>query len=199
MATTQSGDLQQLKATVQKSVQDHWLLFLSEGIALVLLGIIAIAVPVIASLAATILFGWIILISGGVGLVATIRARHAPGFWWALLSAIVGIVAGVILLGWPVQGTLTLTVVLVAFLVAEGVVSIMFALDHRKRLSGSWGWMLASGIVDLILAGALFNGLPGTALWGLGLLVGINMLFGGSSLIAMALHARGQLARAGSQ
>src|SRR6202030_661877 len=66
----------------------------------------------------------------------------------------------------------------------------MFALEHKRELSGRWGWMLASGIIDLILATIILTGLPGTAAWALGLLVGINMVFGGSALIAMALHAR---------
>jgi uncharacterized membrane protein HdeD (DUF308 family) len=70
------------------------------------------------------------------------------------------------------------------------VVSIMFALEHKRELSGRWGMMLISGIVDLILAGMIFVGLPATAAWAIGLLVGINMIFGGSALVAMALHAR---------
>jgi uncharacterized membrane protein HdeD (DUF308 family) len=76
------------------------------------------------------------------------------------------------------------------FFVIEGVASIMFALEHKRELSGRWGWMLPSGIVDLILATIIFAGLPGTAAWAIGLLVGINMVFGGSALIAMALRAR---------
>jgi uncharacterized membrane protein HdeD (DUF308 family) len=80
--------------------------------------------------------------------------------------------------------------VLTLFLVLEGVVSIMFALEHKRELSGRWGMMLVSGVVDLILAGMIYSGLPGTAVWAIGLLVGINMVFGGSALIAMALHAR---------
>ena len=80
--------------------------------------------------------------------------------------------------------------ILIVFFTIEGVASIMFALDHKRELSGRWGWMLASGIVDLILAGIILAGLPGTAAWAIGLLVGINMVFGGSALIAMALHAR---------
>ena len=79
---------------------------------------------------------------------------------------------------------------LVAFFIIEGVASIMFALDHKRELTGRWGWMLASGIVDLVLAAIIFAGLPGTAAWAIGLLVGINMIFGGTALIAMALHAR---------
>jgi len=92
---------------------------------------------------------------------------------------------GIVLLLRPLSGVLSLTLVLIAFFVIEGVASIMFA-----QLSGRWGWMLASGIIDLILATIILAGLPGTAAWAIGLLVGINMVFGGSALIAMALHAR---------
>jgi uncharacterized membrane protein HdeD (DUF308 family) len=85
---------------------------------------------------------------------------------------------------------LSLTLVLIAFFVVEGIASIMYAIEHRNQLSGRWGWMLISGIIDLILAGIIFAGLPGTAVWALGLLVGINMVFGGAALIGMALAAR---------
>ena len=172
------------------AIHEHWGLFLAEGIILVLLGIAAIVLPPIATLAFTIIIGWVFLISGVVGLFTTFWARHVPGFWWSLISAIIGIAAGVVLLLWPITGTLSLTLVLIAFFVIEGIVSIMYAIEHRNQLTGRWGWMLVSGIIDLILAGIIFAGLPGTAVWALGLLVGINMLFGGAALIAMALAAR---------
>jgi len=172
------------------AIHEHWGLFLAEGIILIILGIAAIALPPIATLAFTIIIGWVFLISGVVGLFTTFWARHVPGFWWSLISAIIGIAAGVVLLLWPITGTLSLTLVLIAFFVVEGIVSIMYAIEHRNQLTGRWGWMLVSGIIDLILAGIIFAGLPGTAVWALGLLVGINMLFGGAALIAMALAAR---------
>jgi uncharacterized membrane protein HdeD (DUF308 family) len=172
------------------AIHEHWGLFLVEGIILIILGIAAIALPPIATLAFTIIIGWVFLISGVVGLFTTFWARHVPGFWWSLISAIIGIAAGVVLLLWPITGTLSLTLVLIAFFVVEGIVSIMYAIEHRNQLTGRWGWMLVSGIIDLILAGIIFAGLPGTAVWALGLLVGINMLFGGAALIAMALAAR---------
>jgi uncharacterized membrane protein HdeD (DUF308 family) len=172
------------------ALRRHWVMFLCEGIALVILGVLAMLAPVLASVAIAAFFGWLLLLSGIVGLIATLRTRAAPGFAWSLLSAIVGIVAGALLLGWPVQGALSLTAVLIAFLLVEGGVTVFYALEHRSGLSGRWGWMLASGIVDLVLGIALFAGLPGSALWALGLLIGINMLFGGFALIAMALHAR---------
>jgi uncharacterized membrane protein HdeD (DUF308 family) len=136
------------------------------------------------------LFGWLFLVSGIVGLVTTFWMRHAPGFWWSLLSAALGIIVGAMLLASPVTGALSLTLVLIAFFLIEGAVSIMFALDHKRELSGQWGWMLMSGIIDLVLAMMIFAGLPSTATWAVGLLVGINMIFGGTALIAMALHAR---------
>jgi len=183
-------DIERFQSVVVKSIRDHWMLFLVEGVVLVVLGLLAIAIPPIASLTVTILVGWLILISGIVGLVMTFMMRHAPGFWWSLLSAVLAVGAGIVLLGWPVRGVLSLTLVLIVFFMLEGIASIMFAIDHRNQLSGRWGWMLASGIVDLILASLIFVGLPGTAAWAIGLLVGINMIFGGTSLIAMALHAR---------
>ena len=157
------------------------------------LQILAILVPAVASLAATIFFGWILLISGLVGLFATFRARHAPGFGWSLFSAITGILAGAVLLSMPVQGALSLTAVLIAFLFVEGIVSILYALDHRKGATGRWGWMLTSGIIDLFLAFVIFAGLPGSLAWALGLIVGVNMVFGGASMIGMALAARSEM------
>jgi uncharacterized membrane protein HdeD (DUF308 family) len=190
MTTIQPDEVREVRVQLSGAVRRHWVLFLSEGIALVILGILAIMAPTIASVAVTVFFGWILLLSGVIGLIATLRARAAPGFGWSLLSALVGIVAGVLLLGWPLPGALSLTAVLIAFLLVEGGVSIMYALEHRNAPSGRWGWMLASGILDVFLGLLLLIGLPGTALWALGLLLGINMLFGGWALILMALHAR---------
>ncbi|MBV8963159.1 MAG: HdeD family acid-resistance protein [Hyphomicrobiales bacterium] len=183
-------DADRLRSAVSSSMQEHWVLFLIEGIILVILGLAAIIVPPIATLAVAIFLGWLFLVSGIVGLVTTFWMRHAPGFWWSLLSAVLGIVVGIVLIGWPVSGAISLTLVLIVFFIIEGVASIMFALEHRRELSGRWGWMLASGIVDLILAAIILAGLPLSAAWAIGLLVGINMVFGGSALIAMALHAR---------
>ena len=190
MTMSRPTDEQGIENAVSGAIRAHWKLFLIEGIVLVVLGFAAILVPPIATLAFTLVIGWLFLISGVVGLITTFYMRNAPGFWWSLLSAVVGIAAGLVLLRWPISGTLSLTFVLIAFFAIEGILTIMYALDHRNQLSSRWGWMLASGIVDLILAGIIFAGLPGSAAWALGLLVGINMVFGGSTLISMALQAR---------
>jgi uncharacterized membrane protein HdeD (DUF308 family) len=184
---TGDGNLQRAFAN---AIHAHWGLFLTEGIILLVLGAAAIIVPVVATLAFTLVIGWLFLISGGVGLVTTFWMRSAPGFWWALVSAVIGIAAGITLIRWPISGTLSLTLVLIAFFIAEGIATLMYAFEHRTQLSSRWGWMLMSGVVDLILAGIIFAGLPGSATWALGLLVGINMLFGGTAMIGMALAAR---------
>ena len=190
MSMNQPGRVAELRRAVEKSIHEHWLLFLIEGIVVVILGLVAIVVPPIATLAVTILVGWLFLISGIVGLVTTFMSRQAPGFWWSLLSAVLGIAAGIVLLVSPLRAMVTLTLLLIVFFTVEGILTIMYALEHKKELSGRWGWMLASGVVDLVLAVMILAGLPGTAAWAIGLLVGINMLFGGTSMIAMALHAK---------
>jgi uncharacterized membrane protein HdeD (DUF308 family) len=188
--STNPSEMSQLQSVIAQSIREHWVLFLIEGIVLVVLGILAIIVPPLATITFTLFLGWLFLISGIMGLITTFWARHSPGFWWSLLSAVLAIAAGIVLLIEPLRGAITLTLLLIVFFIIEGVLTIMYAFEHKKDLSGRWGWMLASGVIDLILAGIILIGLPGTAAWALGLLVGINMLFGGSALIAMALHAR---------
>jgi len=185
-----SIDGSQMRAAMATSLSAHWRFFLIEGIVLVILGFGAVLIPPIATLAVEALIGWILLASGIVGLISTFRMRGAPGFSWSLLSGVAAVVAGVLLLAWPLSGAVSLTVILTVFLFLEGFASIMLALSHRSGFSSRWGLLLFSGIVDLVLAGIIVMGLPGTAAWAIGLLVGINMVFGGSALIGMALHAR---------
>jgi uncharacterized membrane protein HdeD (DUF308 family) len=183
-------DIARLQSDMNAAVRAHWKAFLIEGILLTILGLAAIIVPPLASLAVTILLGWMFLISGAVGLALTFWARQMPGFWWSLISAVLAVGAGIILLAQPVEGTLTLTIVVGAYFLAEGVATIMYALEHRRELSERWSWLLVAGIMDLLIAAVIILGLPGSALWAVGLLVGINLLFGGASLIGMALAAR---------
>jgi uncharacterized membrane protein HdeD (DUF308 family) len=188
--STDRPDIEKFQRAVAGALHRHWKLYLFEGLLLLVLGVVAVVIPPLATLTVTILFGWLFLISGIMGLFTSFWMRAAPGFWWSLISAALGVLIGGMLLARPVTGAFSLTLLLIAFFVVEGVASIMFALDHRREMSGQWGWMLVSGIVDLVLSAMILAGLPSTAAWALGLLVGINMVFGGVALIAMALHAR---------
>ena len=195
-------DVNRSPDTVTRSIHDYWMLFLFEGVALVALGLLAIVIPSIASSAATLFLGWLFLVSGGIGLATTFWARHLPGFWWSLVSALLGILVGAVLIahrskdlygglmGWPLETVGPLRLVLVLFFLIEGGASIMFAFEHRRQFSGRWAWMLASGVIDIGLASIIIFDLPGTSAWTMGLLIGINMIVGGVSLLAMGLHAR---------
>ena len=183
-------DIAKLQSKMNAAVKEHWKAFLFEGIVLALLGLAAMIVPPLASLATAIFLGWMFLITGVVGLFATYWARQMPGFWWSLFSAALAVLAGGILLAKPVEGVLTLTIVVSAYFLAEGVVTIMYALEHRRELSERWGWLVMSGIMDLVIAFIIVAGLPETSQWAIGLLVGINLVLGGASLVGMALAAR---------
>ena len=187
---TVPDELNKLQSKMSGAVRRHWKAFLFEGILLSVLGLAAMIVPPLASLAVTIFLGWMFLVSGIAGLVMTFWARAMPGFWWSLISAALAVLAGGVLLARPMQGVLTLTIVIGAYFLAEGVATIMYALEHRRELSGRWSWLLVAGLMDIVIAFFIIAGLPGSAEWAIGLLVGINLLFGGATLIGMALAAR---------
>jgi len=172
------------------SIRAHWWVFLIEGIVLILLGIGAILIPVIASLTVAIFLGWLFLIGGIAGGATALSRPKAPGFWWAILSAVVTIIAGMLLIGWPFTGVLSLTVVLAAYLFIDGIASIAFALSHRGHMTRGWPWLFVNGIVDLIMAGIIIWLLPVAAFWALGIIIGVDLISGGSSLVGMAMAAK---------
>lgn len=182
-------DLDSLRRQVAEAIQAHWKMFLIQGLVLVALGLLAVALPQIATLAIEILIGWLFLIGGVIRAVTVLRGRHVPGYGWSLLLAALAVVLGIVLLAQPMAGVLTLTTVLVVFFIIEGIAAIAIALQFRPQL-GNWFWILASGLVDLVIAYLIWQGLPSTAAWAIGLLVGINMLFLGLSLVMTALAAR---------
>jgi uncharacterized membrane protein HdeD (DUF308 family) len=183
--------------THTKAPHNHFVLFVAEGFALISLGLLAIIVPSISNAKVNLVLGLLLLISGAVGLATSGWARQAPGRWWSLISAILAIVVGTVLslnkpeilygglMGWPFEETGPLRRILALFFLAEGYASVMFAFVHRRHLFKRWLWMLASGFVDIVLATIIIFGLPGASAWTMGLLVGINMIFGGFALIGM--------------
>ena len=187
---TSPEDFSRLQSAMSQRVKAHWKAFLFEGVLLAVLGIAALILPPLASLAIAIFLGWMFLISGIGGLVVSYWARQMPGFWWSLISAALAVLAGMVLLARPMQGVLTLTIVVGAYFLAEGVATIMYALEHRRELSGRWSWILVAGLMDLLISFLIISGLPGSAEWAIGLLVGINLVIGGASLVGMALAAR---------
>src|SRR6266403_1005917 len=153
-------DITKLQSEMSAAVKAHWKAFLFEGILLAVLGLAAMIVPPLASLAVTIFLGWMFLISGIAGLFVTFWARQMPGFWWSLFSAALAVLAGLVLLARPMQGVLTLTIVVGAYFLAEGFATIMYALEHRRELSARWSWLLVAGLIDILIAFMIIGGLP---------------------------------------
>jgi uncharacterized membrane protein HdeD (DUF308 family) len=178
--------MMQASKLLSRNVHDVWGLFLVEGVILVTFGLSAIVLP-IAGLVVAILLGWLLIASGLLGFFATLMNRHAPGFWWSLASSVVTGIVGAMLFSWPMGGVFSLSLALAGFLMLDGLFSIAMALDHRRRLTPKWIWLLVNGIIDLIFAGIVILWLPQSSAWALGLIVGIDMLFGGATLIAMAI------------
>jgi uncharacterized membrane protein HdeD (DUF308 family) len=177
-------------AEVRDAVRRHWGLFLAQGLVMLVLGLLALARPMIATIAVELFAAWLFLIGGIVGLAGVFTAWKTPGFVWALIRAVMAILIGVLLLWRPIAGVLTLTLLLAAFFAAEGIAYIIASISQRAALPGSWLWVLLSGVIDLILAAIIISGWPGTAAWVLGLLVGINLIMSGVALVVTALACR---------
>ena len=186
---TTQPDIDAIRRQMAATIHSHWKLFLAQGIVMMLLGLVAVAMPNIATLAVEIFVGWLFFIAGIFRALSAWHARRMPGFGWSMLSALLAVLLGLILIARPLAGVLTLTMVLIAFFVLEGITAIVIAVQHRDHLT-SWVWVLFSGIIDLLLAYLIWQGWPSSASWAIGLLVGINLVFLGLSLLMTALAAR---------
>ncbi len=161
--------------------------FLGLGIALIILGIAAISLPMFVALTIDVIVGAILVIGGIAHIGHAFMSRKWKGFLLGLLVGILYLVAGVVMLGHPMQGVLTLTLLLVAFFIVDGIFNIGLALKLRP-ISG-WVWPLINGIFALILAGLIWSEWPSSAAWAIGLLVGIDIIFSGVIMVGFALKA----------
>ena len=163
------------------------------SILLIILGLLAIALPIETSLYVVIVIGWLLLFHGIGQFIHAFQSKGAGHIAWKILVAIVYVVAGIYLVVHPGVGAATLTFVLAIFFFAEGVVDIVAYFSTRK-IGGS-AWMLLDGIITLILGLMIWRHWPSTSFWVIGLLVGISMLMTGITRLMMALALR-RLARA---
>lgn len=175
---------------VTETIRTYWVLFLVQGIIMMVLGAAAIVWPQVSTLAVDLYAGWMFLVSGIFGLATMFFAPSAAAFFWSLLTSALSLFVGVLLLWHPVDGVVSLTLVLIAFFLVEGVFQIAAAIRDRQALPDSWGWLLMSGIADLVLAAMMIWGWPSTAVWALGLVVGLNLLTSGLAIVMVAIAAR---------
>src|SRR5215470_18010439 len=136
---------------VGEAIRRHWVLFLIQGVIMIVLGVLAIGEPMVASIAVTLFAGWLFLFSGIVGLAGVFTARRVPGYWWGLLTALLGIAIGLYLILRPLRGLFTLTLAIAIYFGAHGITQIIAAIEQRGMLR-SWGWVVFSGIINILLA-----------------------------------------------
>ena len=182
--------LSDMQRAVKDTVHLHWQIFLTQGVIMVILGVLAVVWPRISTIAVDVYVGWLFLLSGVVGLASMFLAQNVQAFLWSLLTAALSLFVGVLLLWHPTEGAVSLTLVLIALFIVEGIIQIAASLSYRDVLPNSWGWMLASGVVDLILAALIIRGWPSTASWALGLIVGVNLISTGLAVIMVALAGK---------
>jgi uncharacterized membrane protein HdeD (DUF308 family) len=179
-----------MHVAMKNALRTHWRLFRVQGVLMVILGILAVAWPVVATLAVDIYVGWLFLISGVIGLVAMFSTKDIPAFLWSLVTAALSVAVGILLLLRPAEGAVSLTLVLAAFFVAEGLFQVVTSVAYRDVIGSAWGWMIVSGLADLALAVLIVLGWPMSAAWVPGLLVGINLITSGVAILMTARAAR---------
>jgi len=161
--------------------------FWAEGIVLGLLGLTVIFAPFVAGMFTSAWLGWVYLCAGAVGIIATFRAARC-GIWvdLAFQDAGLALFAGILLIWNPLPVAIPLAHVLMAYFIADGILTIMHGLGRIEDAPGRWQWMVLNGAVDFALAGILVSGLTATLIWLAGFLVGFDMIFAGLTLIAMS-------------
>ena len=196
--TLANPPLNKAERAITETIRTSWAPFLVQGSIMMVLGVLAVIWPQISTLAADLYVGWMFLFSGLIGLVTMFIAPSASTFLWSLLTAALSLLVGVLLLWHPVEGAVTLTLLLVAFFIVEGIFQIAAAILHRDALPSTWGWLLMSGVADLLLTAMIISGWPATASWALGLFVGINLITSGLAITMVALAGRKMVGMVGN-
>ncbi|MGO1120155.1 HdeD family acid-resistance protein [Rhodovibrionaceae bacterium A322] len=182
-------DLESLGQRMVKGVQENATLFIFEAIALILVGTAAIVLPVVATYTVTLFVGAILLVAGVVQVISALKHRNSSGFWFPLVTGVLGIVIGLMILLDISAGATSLTLLLIIMFTLEGVTKIIAAFDARKHLA-NWGWLALNGLVSVFLAAFIWAQLPLSAAWFLGLMLGINLIFSGFAQIMLVMAAK---------
>src|SRR5215468_12119725 len=169
------------------ALRGNWLWFVLLGVALLVLGTVALGSVVIASLAAAVAIGVLLLLGGVAEAVGAFWCRCWSGFFLELLSGVLSIVVGLLFLRAPVGALAALTLSVASYLMVGRIFKVVSAVAYRFA---AWGWSLAGGIIDVILGVMIWQEWPASALWVIGLFVGINLLFRGFHWIALGLALR---------
>ena len=177
-----------MRQVMRETVKRHSLWYLIQGGLMILAGVLAIVYPVLSSVAVVIFLGWLLIISGVVQAISVIGAHSVPHFWLQLVSVVLFVIVGTLFLRHPGEGLLTLTLLFIVFFMVEGISKVIFSLTIRPF--PNWGWVLISGIIGILLSLYLWASIPITAVWLLGVLLGIELICEGAALTYLAWQVR---------
>jgi uncharacterized membrane protein HdeD (DUF308 family) len=179
---------QALREATREVVRRYSTWYLIQGVLMVLAGIVALVYPFVSTVALVVVLGWLLIFSGIVQGISLIGAQNVPNFWLQLVSVVLSIIVGVLFLRRPGEAVVTLTLLLIVFFMVEGFAKLLFSLTIRPL--PNWGWVFASGIIGILLSIYLFANLTTTAVWLLGVLLGIQLIFEGVALSSLAGQVR---------
>jgi uncharacterized membrane protein HdeD (DUF308 family) len=178
-----------MNATSVVSIARHSLNWsIAFSILMIFAGILAIAMPPAAGLAVNLVVAWLLLFSGAMHLVYAWHMRSAGAAVWEVLLGLVYGLIGIYLLAQPVAGLVTLTLALAIYLFLEAMLEFT-VWSFLRRLPGS-GWLLFDGVVTLVLAVMIWRSWPASSEWVVGTIVGISMLFSGTTRLMLSWSAR---------
>ena len=169
------------------------------SVLLIVLGVIAIALPFVAGIAVTSIVGWMLIFGGITHIVAAFHSRGAGAVLWEILVGLVYLVGGGYMLFHPLLGIATLTLFLAGVFLAEGVFEVISYFNIRGLRNA--GWMLFDGIVTILLAALIWFHWPSSSVWAIGTIVGISLLMSGLKWLMISLASRNviKLAQQGTQ
>ena len=168
-------------------LKNRWGWFLGLGIALIVLGTIAVGASAFATLATMVLIGWLMIVGGIAEVIHAFGIKNWGGFFIDLLTGILYAVVGFLIVANPGATAVTLTLLITMFLIFGGILRIITAILIRFQ---NWIWLLLHGVINLLLGILIWQQWPVSGLWVIGLFVGIDMIFNGWSLVMLALAAK---------
>lgn len=169
------------------ALRGNWLWFVLLGVVLIVIGAVALGSLWIAGLATALAIGALLMVSGVAEIAGAFWSKRWSGFFLHLLSGVLSVVVGVLFLRAPLDALIALTLLAACLLMVGGIFRIVAALTFRFA---AWGWPLASGIIDVILGVMISLEWPASALWVIGLFVGISFVFRGFNWIGLGLALR---------
>lgn len=170
-----------------KHVKSYWICFLLLGIVLIACGTVAIAIPPLFSALAAMVMGIVLMVSGLVTITSSFWIGRWSGMLLHILAGILYLVVGFIVSEHPVASAVVTGLFIAASFIVLGTFRIVSALVIRFP---QWGWALINGIITLVLGLVIYRHFPEAALWILGILVGVELIFNGISWIMLSLAIR---------